>query len=87
MIHLHLDSAPETSVQPSDAHAVHDLMWAHAAPRHHLEHVRARVVPGGIGLVLFIGASAADEADSRAEDLMDGVRDSGVLAQYRISAG
>ena len=87
MIHLHLAGLPDTPPQPSDAHAVHDLMWAHATPQHHLEHVRARAVPGGIGLVLFIGAPEADEAVARADDLMVTVKNSGVISRYRISPG
>lgn len=81
VIHLYLTGA-ESPPSPADAHAVQDLLWAHADPRHRLEHVLARCEPDGIGLVLYISAPTAERATEQAANLLADVRRTGVLARY-----
>ncbi|WP_327286372.1 MULTISPECIES: hypothetical protein [unclassified Streptomyces] len=47
-----------------------DLLWAYAHPDHALEHVRARPVPHGIELVLFVRAETEAVAADRARSLL-----------------
>ncbi|MEV6264235.1 hypothetical protein AB0M42_26300 [Streptomyces sp. NPDC051784] len=87
MFVIHLCLTGTTSPpSPADAHSVQDLLWAHADPRHRLEHVVARCVPDGIGLVLYISANTAERATEQAANLLAGVRTAGVLAHYTFPA-
>ncbi|MEV7521416.1 hypothetical protein [Streptomyces sp. NPDC091371] len=52
------------------AHALVDILWAHARPECGLEHIWARATPAGIGIVLFIRAAGADIAQAKAGCLM-----------------
>ncbi|MEU0738891.1 hypothetical protein [Streptomyces sp. NPDC006134] len=81
VVHLYLTGSASPP-SPADAHAVQDLIWAHAGPWHRLEHVLARCEPDGIGLVLYLSAPTADRATEQAANLLAGVRGTGVLARY-----
>ncbi|MEU6479942.1 hypothetical protein ABZ858_24265 [Streptomyces sp. NPDC047017] len=85
LVQLHVTGSAEPASGPADAHALQDLLWAHAAPRHRLEHVRARCLFDGIGVVLFISAPTSDRAAAQAADLLADASDSGLLARYRIT--
>ncbi|MFK0045042.1 hypothetical protein ACIQU4_13175 [Streptomyces sp. NPDC090741] len=47
-----------------------DLLWANAHADHALEHIRARAVPHGIALVLFVRADTEAVAADRAHSLL-----------------
>jgi hypothetical protein len=64
---LREDGRPSTE---DEAKAVQDAVWAHAAPEVRLEHARARAVPAGIGLVLFVRAHTQDAAQKQARRLL-----------------
>lgn len=54
----------------AEAHAVQDALWAHSRPGDGLEHARARALPDGIGLVLYIRAPGQAAARARAYGLL-----------------
>ncbi|MFI7348083.1 hypothetical protein ACIBSR_17680 [Streptomyces sp. NPDC049936] len=85
LLHLHLTGTADLPPGHGEAHAVQDLLWAHADPWHRLEHVTARSVSGGIRIVLFLAAPTAERAGAQAAELIADVSNSGLLTRYRIS--
>ncbi|MFB7125931.1 hypothetical protein [Kitasatospora sp. NPDC056273] len=60
-------AAPSGEAAAAEAQAA---LWACAAPDDGLEHVRARAVPEGVGLVLYVRAANEAAARSRARNLL-----------------
>ncbi|MFI9274040.1 hypothetical protein ACIGXM_25535 [Kitasatospora sp. NPDC052896] len=71
-VHLTLlrDRNRDQAPTESEAIAVQDTVWAHAAPDTGLEHVRARAIPGGIGLVVYVRAHNSTAAQKQARRLL-----------------
>lgn len=68
---LRMNGGPGTA---KEAHVLDELLWAHATTAHHLEHVRARPAPYGLGLMLFLCADTEARALTRAHALLEAVR-------------
>ncbi|MFI8368325.1 hypothetical protein [Streptomyces sp. NPDC085466] len=51
-----------------------DLVWAHAAPRNGLEHVRARATDDGVDVYLFLRAPSEDAALDQARAILADAR-------------
>jgi hypothetical protein len=69
-VHLTLTRIGGGTPGEDQAHALVDILWAHATPEYGMEHIRARTSPAGIGIVLFIRAANADIAQAKAGRLM-----------------
>ncbi|MET9296767.1 hypothetical protein [Streptomyces sp. NPDC003077] len=54
---------------------MHDLFWAHTDPDGGLEHVRVRPVRAGMEVILFLHAETDRVALTRAQGLLDRVRE------------
>ncbi|MGW5346693.1 hypothetical protein [Streptomyces sp. NPDC004050] len=65
-VHLTLTQTGGGAVDESQAHALVDLLWAHATPECGIEHIRARTSPDGIEIILFIRAVNTDTAQAKA---------------------
>ncbi|WP_393060956.1 hypothetical protein [Streptomyces sp. LN549] len=72
-VHLTLLRADGRASTEDEARAVQDAVWAHAVPEIQLEHARARAVPDGIGLVLYVRARTPDAAQDQARRLLSDV--------------
>ncbi|MFF2745306.1 hypothetical protein ACFVVA_07170 [Kitasatospora sp. NPDC058048] len=73
MFAVHL-TLPADAAAPSGEAAAAEVqagLWACAGPGDGLEHVRARAVPDGIGLVLYVRAPDETAALARARGLLD----------------
>ncbi|MFI2609532.1 hypothetical protein [Kitasatospora sp. NPDC018619] len=72
MFAVHLNLPPEAAAPSGEAEAaeVQAALWAHAGPDDGLEHVRARAVPDGVGLVLYVRAADETAARTRAQGLL-----------------
>lgn len=68
---LRMNGGPGTA---NEAHILDELLWAHASADHHLEHLRARPAPYGLGLVVFVRADTEARALDRAHALLEAVR-------------
>ncbi|MEV6976745.1 hypothetical protein [Kitasatospora sp. NPDC093806] len=80
---LDVSAAPPGEAGPSD---VQDALWASAGPGDGLEHVRARTVPGGVGLVLYVRASDREAAELRAHALLDRALADGPVGRFAVAA-
>lgn len=69
-VHLTLTRTGGGAPDESQAHALVDMLWAHATPDYGMEHIRARASPAGIGIILFIRAVSTDIAQAKAGRLM-----------------
>ncbi|MER6319366.1 hypothetical protein ABT237_37280 [Streptomyces sp. NPDC001581] len=69
----------------SQAHTLVDALWAHATPDCGIEHIRARTIPDGIGIVLFIRATRTDIAQAKARRLVVDVLVSGGAGAHGYS--
>ncbi|WP_199881447.1 hypothetical protein [Streptomyces sp. CB03911] len=69
---MRLTLMPTGEAAPTDAeiHILEDQLWAHATPANGLEHLRARAVPPGIGIVLYIRAVTTGAAHAKARHLV-----------------
>ncbi|RPF41461.1 hypothetical protein EDD96_5263 [Streptomyces sp. Ag109_G2-6] len=76
-VHLTLTQTGGGTPDESQAHALVDILWAHATPECGMEHIRARTTPAGIGIILFIRAASTDIAHAKAGRLMTGALASG----------
>ncbi|KJS57837.1 hypothetical protein VM95_37190 [Streptomyces rubellomurinus] len=82
VVRLTLHQVASTGSEEADAHTAHDALWAHAEPRHGLEHVRARAGPHGIDLVLFLRAGSRSDAAVRACELLGSAARSQISSRY-----
>ncbi|MFJ9692246.1 hypothetical protein [Kitasatospora sp. NPDC101183] len=64
------------------ARIVEDILWAHAAPEHGLEHVRATPAPDGIAVMLFLRADDRAHAVANAERLLSHALSAGTAHRY-----
>ncbi|GAA5008697.1 hypothetical protein [Kitasatospora paranensis] len=88
LVHLLLASAGRTPGTPAEAAVLEDALWAHAAPRHALEHVRVRSFPHGLGVALFVRGLSATAAERSAADLVTlVVRTTPDAAGYSVVSG
>lgn len=76
-VHVTLTRTGGGTPDESQAHALVDVLWAHATPECGMEHIRARTSPAGIGVILFIRAVSTDIAQAKAGRLMTVVLASG----------
>ncbi|MER7828270.1 hypothetical protein ABTX85_37625 [Streptomyces sp. NPDC096097] len=79
-VHLTLTRTADGAPDGGQAHALVDVLWAHATPERAVEHIRARTSPAGIGIILFIRAASTDIAQAKAERLMTDALASGASA-------
>ncbi|WP_371502741.1 hypothetical protein OG871_36585 [Kitasatospora sp. NBC_00374] len=84
LVSLSLTGSASPMPSTADAHAVHDILWAHAGPADGLEHVRAHAGPEGIDLVLFISATEQSGALAQAADLLRRAGASKTLSRYSV---
>lgn len=70
MVQAHLLSAAGSAGTHTDAHLIQDLLWAYAHADHAVEHIRARAVPHGVSLALFVRAETEAVAADRAHGLL-----------------
>lgn len=70
-VHLTVPADAAPSSGEAAAVEVQAALWACAGPGDGLEHVRARAVPDGVGLVLYVRAPDGTAARSRAQGLLD----------------
>lgn len=54
----------------SEAHVLDELLWAHAASCHRLEHLRARAASDGVEVVFFVRADTEELALARSRALL-----------------
>ncbi|MFI7874166.1 hypothetical protein [Streptomyces salinarius] len=86
LVQLHVTTTTGLPPGHGDGHALQDLLWAHAAPWHQLEHVTVRPTFDGFSVVLFIAASTHHRATVQATGLLVDADNSGLLKRYRVSA-
>lgn len=60
---------PATEETTPDPVAITDLLWSHARPENHVEHLRVRAGPDGIDLAVFVLAEDEGTALLTARDL------------------
>ncbi|MFF4467919.1 hypothetical protein ACFYZ3_00010 [Streptomyces sp. NPDC001599] len=85
LVHLHLTTTTDLPPGHGDDHALQDLLWAHAAPWHQLEHITVCRTFDGFVVVLFIAAASSDRAAAQAAGLISDVGNSALLKRYGIS--
>lgn len=65
--------------------AVHDILWARAAPEAGLEHVHVAVYPGKVDIAIFCISADEDQASSSAVRVCDlACRESPFLSGWQI---
>ncbi|WP_327676148.1 hypothetical protein [Kitasatospora sp. NBC_00458] len=80
---LDVSATPPGETGPADVQAA---LWASAGPGDGLEHVRARTVPGGVGLVLYVRAPDRPVAELRAQTLLDRALAGGPARRFAVAA-
>ncbi|MFF7456765.1 hypothetical protein [Kitasatospora sp. NPDC008115] len=85
-VHLNLLDVSATPTGEAGAADVQGALWARAVPGDGLEHVRARSVPGGVGLVLYVRAPHREAAELRAYALLDRALAEGPACRYAVAA-
>ncbi|MFD6939151.1 hypothetical protein ACFYRL_05995 [Streptomyces goshikiensis] len=69
-----LSGTPRRPAQDSVLAVVSDLVWAHTAPSHGLEHLRARASEDGMDIYLFLRAPSEDAALDQAHAILANAR-------------
>ncbi|CAL9451857.1 MULTISPECIES: hypothetical protein [unclassified Streptomyces] len=85
LVRLHVATTADLPPGHGDGQALQDLLWAHAAPWHRLEHITVRRSFDGFAVVLFIAAPTHDRAVALATGLIVDAGNSVLLKRYRIS--
>ncbi|WP_164384774.1 hypothetical protein [Streptomyces sp. OM5714] len=85
LVQLHVTTTTGLPPGHGDGPVLQDLLWAHAAPWHQLEHITVCPTFDGFAVVLFVAASSHDRAAAQAAGLIAGVGNSGLLQRYRVS--
>ncbi|MFE7562431.1 hypothetical protein [Kitasatospora sp. NPDC057500] len=85
-VHLNLLDVSTTPTGEAGAADVQGTLWARAVPGDGLEHVRARSVPGGVGLVLYVRAPHREAAELRAYALLDRALAEDPACRYTVAA-
>ncbi|MFB6889014.1 hypothetical protein ACFCX4_06820 [Kitasatospora sp. NPDC056327] len=85
-VHLTLLDLSTSPTGEAGAADVQGTLWARAVPGDGLEHTRARAVPGGIGLVLYVRAPDQEAAELRAHALLDRALAHGPARRYAVAA-
>lgn len=71
MIHISLLRITGGPAPTTHVHTIDAVLWAHASPRHGLEHLRVRSSDRGADAVLFVRAATDQDALHRARSLVD----------------
>ncbi|MFD5463146.1 hypothetical protein ACFWIQ_10025 [Kitasatospora sp. NPDC127059] len=81
MVPVHLTLVLTGPRPPTEdvAHALEDILWAHARPETALEHLRVRADSTAIGIVCYLRAATTETARARARLLVaDALAASGI---------
>ncbi|MGC0382593.1 hypothetical protein [Streptomyces sp. SAI-129] len=84
LVHLHVTATTGALPGHGDDQALQDLLWAHAAPWHQLEHITVCRTCDGFALVLFVAAPSQERAAAQAAGLIADVGNCVLLKRYRI---
>ncbi|MFJ2780823.1 hypothetical protein [Kitasatospora sp. NPDC087315] len=89
MFAVHLTLLDVSATPPGEAGAadIQAALWGSAGPGDGLEHVRARAVPEGVGLVLYVRAPDEAVAELRAKALLDRALAAGPSGRFALPLG
>ncbi|MFG2983111.1 hypothetical protein ACGFYQ_17985 [Streptomyces sp. NPDC048258] len=86
VIRASLAGSPQGPAQDSALALVSDLLWAHTAPSHGLEHLRAKASDEGMDVYLFLRAASEAAALDQAHAILTSAHSPLVSHGYRATA-